>query len=101
MEQAEGLVTDLEAVLVVKELIGMDDTRVFVHPGEQHIPALLEPLAGRLTVQIALRTALGDDPGVGVIGEGLQAIDMIGMVVPRDHVAGRLLRHFIRRMTGH
>ena len=61
-------------------LVGGNQVRVFIHPGRQRVAAFLESLRGLIRVEVFVRSVRGENLGIQV-GEHLQSIDMIGVVV--------------------
>ena len=77
--------------LRIQPAIGAHEAGVLVDPRRELLPARLEAPLRRVGVQILAPVALREDRRSSSL-EGLQAVDVIGVVVRDDHIADRLRR---------
>ena len=96
--QLQNVLADADLGADAECQLRRDDARFRVDPWCEGLAALLQARAGVFIVEIVfIRVAeallLGDDHRVGLIAEGLQAVDMICVIMADDHVTDWLVRH--------
>ena len=92
----EDLAAEFERRVGLQPAVGRHQARLFVDPREQLFAAGLQAQLRGVGVQVGQTGALRDDGRPQGL-EGLQAVDMVGVVMRDDHVADRLRRHLADR----